>query len=205
MGPGSLRSKLQRMRLTWIVWGLACVLFLFTVENLWVDPWLRHKIHRLPSLVPQAPSGAWFLVFSMGAFALVLLMVFQILLLRDRNVHLGTKIGTGIAVLFVLVLSVQWLLVTNRQPRLPPLQASGKSHSVTLTWQASRSKVAGYNVYRSSISGSDYLKINSSPVQGLTYTDDTIESGVTYHYVIRAADTLGNESANSPEFTVTIP
>ena len=37
----------------------------------------------------------------------MLLIVFQILLLRDRNIHLGTKIGTGIAVLFVLVLSVQ--------------------------------------------------------------------------------------------------
>ena len=205
MGRGSLRSLRQRMRLTWIVWGLAAVLFLFTAENLWVDPWLRHKFHRIPSLVPEALSGAWFLVFSMSAVALALLIVFQILLLRNRDIHLGTKIGTGIAVLFVLLLSVQWLLVTNRQPGLLPLQASGKSHRVRLTWEASPSKVAGYNVYRSTTGGSDYVKINSFPVQELTYTDDTVESGVTYRYVIRAADALGNESANSPEFTVTIP
>jgi hypothetical protein len=205
MGRGSLRSSRQKMWLTWTVSGLAFLLFLFTAENLWVDSWLRHKFHRIPSLVPEAPSGAWFLVFSMSGVALALLIVFQILLLRNRDIHLGTKIGTGVAVLLVLLLSVQWLLVTNRQPGLLPLQASGRSHRVRLTWEASRSKVAGYNVYRISTNGSNYLKINSSPVQGLTYTDDTVESGLTYRYVIRATDALGNESSNSPEFTVTIP
>jgi hypothetical protein len=200
MGPG-----LQRSSLTWIVWGLASLLFLFTAENLWVDSWLRHKFHRIPSLVPEALSGAWFLAFSLSGVALALLIVFQILLLRNRNIHLGTKIRTGVAVLFVLILSVQWLLVTNRQPGLLPLHASGKSHRVKLTWEASRSKVAGYNVYRNTTGGSKYLKINSAPVPGLTYTDDTVESGLTYRYVIRAADALGNESSNSPEFTVTIP
>ena len=200
MGPG-----LQRSSLTWIVWGLASLLFLFTAENLWVDSWLRHKFHRIPSLVPEALSGAWFLAFSLSGVALALLIVFQILLLRNRNIHLGTKIRTGVAVLFVLILSVQWLLVTNRQPGLLPLHASGKSHRVKLTWEASRSKVAGYNVYRNTTGGSKYLKINSAPVPGLTYTDDTVESGLTYRYVIRAVDALGNESSNSPEFTVTIP
>jgi hypothetical protein len=200
MGPGSLRSSL-----TWIVWGLASLLFLFTVENLWVDSWLRHKFHRMPSLVPEALSGVWFLAFSLSGVALALLIVFQILLLRNRDIHLGTKIRTGVAVLFVLLLSVQWLLVTNRRPGLLPLHASGKSHRVKLTWEASRSKVAGYNVYRSTKSGSNYRKINSAPVPGLTYTDDTVQSGVTYRYVIRATDAEGNESSNSPEFTVTIP
>jgi hypothetical protein len=200
MGPGSLRSSL-----TWIVWGLASLLFLFTAENLWVDSWLRHKFHRIPSLVPEALSGAWFLAFSLSSVALALLIVFQILLLRNRDIHLGTKIRTGVAVLFVLLLSVQWLLVTNRRPGLLPLHASGKSHRVKLTWEASRSTVAGYNVYRSTKSGSNYRKINSAPVPGLTYTDDTVQSGVTYRYVIRAADAEGNESSNSPEFTVTIP
>ena len=205
MGRGSLRSPRQRMRLTWIVWGLASLLFLFTAENLWADSWLRHKFHRIPSLVPEALSGAWFLVFSMSGVALALLIVFKILPLRNRDIHLGTKIGTGVAVLFVLLLSAQWLLVTNRQPGLLPLPASGKSHRVRLTWEASPSKVAGYNVYRSTTPRGNYLKINSSLVRGLTYTDDTVESGVTYHYVARAADALGNESANSPEFTITIP
>jgi hypothetical protein len=205
MGRGSLRFPCQRMRLTWIVWGLASVLFLFTAENLWVDPWLRHKFHRIPSLVPEALSGVWFLVFLVGGLLLALLILFQILLLLNRDIHLGTKIGTGIAVLFVLLLSVQWLLVTNRQPGLLPLHASGKSHCVRLTWEASRSKVAGYNVYRSTASGTNYRKINSSPIQKLAYTDDTVQSGVTYRYVIRATDALGNESSNSPEFIVTIP
>ena len=42
-------------------------------------------------------------------------------------------------------------------------------------------------------------------IQALTYTDDTVENGVTYTYVARAADALGNESPDSPRFVITIP
>jgi hypothetical protein len=53
---------------------------------------------------------------------------------------------------------------------------------------ASSSQVAGYYVYRSMTHGGKYLRINSSLVQELTYTDNTVESGVNYHNVIRALD-----------------
>lgn len=44
--------------------------------------------------------------------------------------------------------------------------------SVVLTWNASSSTgVVGYNVYRSTASGSLFVKINSTPIVGLTYTD----------------------------------
>jgi hypothetical protein len=42
--------------------------------------------------------------------------------------------------------------------------ASGAVHSVVLTWPASTSTVSGYNVYRSTVSGSGYTKLNSSLV-----------------------------------------
>jgi hypothetical protein len=84
-------------------------------------------------------------------------------------------------------------------------QASGKTHTATLTWKASSSQVAGYNVYRSEVSGQKYQKINSSLVQGLTYADNTVLSGVTYYYVTRAVDDQGHESANSNETSVFIP
>src|SRR5579859_2756738 len=78
-------------------------------------------------------------------------------------------------------------------------------HSATLTWKASTSKVAGYNVYRSTESGKNYQKINSSLVRGLTYRDNKVVSGVTYYYVTRAVDAQGHESVNSNETSVSIP
>ncbi len=79
------------------------------------------------------------------------------------------------------------------------------AHSVSLTWTASTSAVAGYNVYRSTTSGGPYTLITSSPVAGTTYTDTNVQAGVTYYYVVTAVDASGNESVNSNEASITIP
>ena len=42
-------------------------------------------------------------------------------------------------------------------------------------------------------------------VQGVTFTDNSVENGVTYYYVTRAVDTLGHESVNSNEARAAIP
>lgn len=54
-------------------------------------------------------------------------------------------------------------------------------HTESLSWTASTSTVSGFNVYRSTTSGSGDGKINSSLVSGLTYTDSTVASGTTYY------------------------
>jgi hypothetical protein len=54
---------------------------------------------------------------------------------------------------------------TINQQAVPP------KLSIVLTWAASTSTVAGYNVYRSKVSGSGYVKINAALVTALTYTD----------------------------------
>jgi len=77
--------------------------------------------------------------------------------------------------------------------------------SVALTWDASTSTVSGYNVYRSTVSGSSYTKINSSLVATLTYTDSTVQNGTTYYYVTTAVDSSGDESAYSNQATAVIP
>jgi fibronectin type 3 domain-containing protein len=67
-----------------------------------------------------------------------------------------------------------------------------------LNWQPSPSSdVAGYDVYRSTASGSGYVKINSSLVGGLTFTDDTLAGGQTYYYVTTSVDSDGVESTYS--------
>ena len=78
-------------------------------------------------------------------------------------------------------------------------------HSVALIWNASTSTVSGYNVYRSTKSGSSYTKINSSLVAALNYTDSTVQNGTTYYYVTTAVDSNGNESVYSNEASAIIP
>jgi centrosomal CEP192-like protein len=78
-------------------------------------------------------------------------------------------------------------------------------HSVALTWNASTSTVSGYNVYRSTVSGSGYVKLNASLVSGLTYTDSNVQSATTYYYVTTAVDSGGNESSYSNQASAPIP
>jgi len=78
-------------------------------------------------------------------------------------------------------------------------------HSATLNWDASTSTVSGYNVYRGTVSGGSYTKLNSSLVAGLNYTDSTVQSGTTYYYVTTAVDSSGDESVYSNQAAAVIP
>jgi hypothetical protein len=78
-------------------------------------------------------------------------------------------------------------------------------HSVALTWSGSTSTVSGYNVYRSTVSGAVYAKINASLVAVLSFTDSTVLNSTTYYYVTTAVDSSGNESAFSNEVQASIP
>jgi fibronectin type 3 domain-containing protein len=79
-----------------------------------------------------------------------------------------------------------------------------RPHSVTLNWTASVSRVAGYNVYRTS-PPSGRVKLTAQIVPGTQYIDKTVEAGRTYTYSVTAVDFKGAESAPSGIFTVTIP
>lgn len=59
------------------------------------------------------------------------------------------------------------------------------SHSVSLSWTASTDFAAGdsYNVYRGSVSGGPYSKLNTAPITTTTFTDTTVVAGSTYFYV----------------------
>ncbi len=84
--------------------------------------------------------------------------------------------------------------------------AAQQTHSVALTWNASTSPtVAGYNIYRSTVSGSSYVKINSPLNLGLSYTDATVQNATTYYYVTTAVDASGGESGFSNEVSTVIP
>ena len=72
-------------------------------------------------------------------------------------------------------------------------------HVVDLSWLASTSTVAGYNVYRGTVSGGPLTKLNSSLIIGTTYVDLTVQVGQTYYYYATAVDSNNNESKYSNE------
>ena len=78
-------------------------------------------------------------------------------------------------------------------------------HTVGLSWTASTSTVSGYNVYRSTTSGSGYTKVNNGLVASVNYTDSTVANATTYYYVTTAVDGSGNESSYSNEASAVIP
>jgi fibronectin type 3 domain-containing protein len=112
---------------------------------------------------------------------------------------------TGVVVVGVCLLWGLWFGATGGAGTASAGAAKHK-HSVTLTWNASTSPVAGYNVYRSMVKGRDYVKINAKLIRDrLSYKDENVESGKTYYYVTRSVDAKGNESEDSNATTVVVP
>ena len=77
-------------------------------------------------------------------------------------------------------------------------------HTVDLAWTA-EADVVGYNVYRSSVSGSQYTMINSSLDSTTAYNDSTVVSGQTYYYVVTAVNASSLESGYSNQVQAVIP
>jgi Abnormal spindle-like microcephaly-assoc'd, ASPM-SPD-2-Hydin len=70
-------------------------------------------------------------------------------------------------------------------------------HRVSLSWNASRSHVAGYNIYRRLQSERSYVRLNRSLNTSLMFTDDTVQSGMTYYYAVTSVDAHNHESTYS--------
>jgi len=75
------------------------------------------------------------------------------------------------------------------------LAATPADRSVTLRWSGGAPR---YNIYRSTISGSGYAKINGE-IKRNYYTDNTAVNGTKYFYVVASLDSLENESGYSTQ------
>jgi hypothetical protein len=193
----------MKSRVLQITWLLALLLALCLAENLWIDAWIRTKFAGLPALVPEPLTALWFVVFGLGGIICVVLIVCAVLVSRHRHISLPGKVSTG---LLVIVSCVLWGLWFSATSGATSAAAQQRKHSVTLNWNAGTTPVAGYNVYRSLVRGRDYVKINATLIRdGLTYKDETVESGKTYYYVTRAVDAKGRESADSGEVAASVP
>jgi glycosidase len=97
------------------------------------------------------------------------------------------------------------LLLAVSGADLTPPAAPGGLHvtnegngQVSLAWN-SVPGAAGYNVYRSVVTGGGFVRVNPGPVTGTSFTDTGLKNARTYYYVVKALDNAGNESAASNE------
>ena len=96
---------------------------------------------------------------------------------------------------------------SSGSPQTVSLSGAG-THDVILSWTASTTPgVVGYNVYRGTTSGGPYpTQLNSAPINGTTYTDETVQAGRTYYYVVTAvASNDVTQSADSNQVSATVP
>jgi hypothetical protein len=92
-------------------------------------------------------------------------------------------------------------------PQTVPLSGSG-THDVILAWTESATPgVMGYDLYRGTTSGGESsTPLNSTPINGTTYTDANVTAGAAYYYVVTAVASDGvTQSADSNEVSATVP
>lgn len=85
-------------------------------------------------------------------------------------------------------------------PDKSTLTATPSDKSITFTWTKPRDtrNIAGYNLYRGTVSGKQSsTPVTDFPIEGTSYTDKNVKSGTTYYYVLKAVykdKTLGPAS-----------
>jgi fibronectin type 3 domain-containing protein len=134
-----------------------------------------------------------------------------------QNNTCGTSVAAGanctIVVLFTpSIAGTETAAITisdnaTGSPQSVSLSGTG-SHDVILSWSASTtSGVTGYNVYRGTASGGESsTPLNSTPISGTTFTDESVTAGTEYYYLVTSVTSNdATQSPASPETAVTVP
>ncbi|MBN1763634.1 MAG: carbohydrate-binding protein, partial [Sedimentisphaerales bacterium] len=106
--------------------------------------------------------------------------------------------------------NITWMEFTyvggDATPPDPPtgISATPGFSAVSLDWNDnSEGDLAGYNVYRSTSSGSGYSQVNTTLLTNSEYLDLEADNGTPYYYVVTAEDVSTNESGYSGEQSAT--
>lgn len=96
----------------------------------------------------------------------------------------------------------------SNSPRTIPVSltlSAGTTGTATLSWNASPdSDLAGYKVYRATVSGAYGAPIATIGKTTTSYVATGLQPGTTYFFVISAYDSAGNESSYSNEVSKSI-
>ncbi len=89
----------------------------------------------------------------------------------------------------------------------PPTGLTGLTCAgqVQLAWQPGSSPdLIGYDLYRSAVPGSGYMKLNGAPLAAPQFVDIGLNPGETLYYVVTAIDSVLGTSGFSAELTVVV-
>jgi hypothetical protein len=140
------------------------------------------------TLQQNAVSGAGFMTAGIGQG--ITLEPGQFVTLAVSFAPSGTGIASGM---------VSLTSNTSNAPINLPLSGNGVvgAHSTTLSWDASKSAVIGYNIYRTPAAYESWTKLNSSPIIATTYTEWDAQSGNAYLFTVTAVSAENVESGFS--------
>jgi fibronectin type 3 domain-containing protein len=112
--------------------------------------------------------------------------------------------STGVEIVAGTNPAVSLVLADIEAPATPIGLSTGKTATaITLSWTAnSDPDLAGYNVYRSTTSGSGFTKVSSSVVSANSYSDTNVVTDQMYYYRLTAVDSSANESAYTAEISM---
>lgn len=106
---------------------------------------------------------------------------------------------------------VAFLVVGDNDPPSPDappaptnLAATVLANQVQLNWDDNPPPVLGYNVYRATLPGSTFTKLNGSLVAASAYVDTAVVGGVSYSYRVTAVNASG-EGGNSGGVIANLP
>jgi len=71
--------------------------------------------------------------------------------------------------------------------------------SIAINWQDNTNLETAYEVWRSTVSGSGFSLTSTLPLGSTSYTDNSVQKGVTYYYKVRANLSDGSQSEFSNE------
>jgi len=92
------------------------------------------------------------------------------------------------------------LMEQQNLPYPQGLAAQSNKENVTLTWKPEgNAHVAGFNLYRSEVSGSGYSLLNTTPLDDSVFIDMTAAAGHGYFYILKTVDDSDQESMPSGE------
>ncbi len=111
-----------------------------------------------------------------------------------------TSTSTGAFPLDAIDIDDNGYLVDYNQ--ITDLTAVANKDQIDLCWNTVEG-ATGYNVKRSTTSGGPYETIGTVIGSSISYTDNDVKPGITYHYVVSAV-VNGTEGLNSNEATATI-
>jgi hypothetical protein len=89
--------------------------------------------------------------------------------------------------------ALQLVLPTVQPPGIPT--ATPSNRRVDLSWSASGSAGATYDVWRTAdLLNQPYVKLNGAPLAGTSFADTSASNGTTFYYYVVARDAAGFES-----------